>query len=141
MSKIVYEKSQHFKEDREKRERFILNTIGLGEELDTFEEIDKKYGKPVLHIITDTGVYKIMTPDRSKLITMWIARPQQLKDLYKKHHAQLPKWLLQKAIDHKQMCYTYVGEASPHNHFGKSNHSNALKDMTRKSQRKSKVIY
>jgi hypothetical protein len=137
----VNNKSQHFAEERKKREQFIINTIGLGEDLNVFEEIDKKYGNPVLHITTDTGVYKIVTKDTNYLITMWIARPQQLKDLYKRHHTELPKWLLQKAIDHKQMGYCYIGENNPHNHYAHKNTAEKTKDIMRKSQRKQKVIY
>ena len=135
----TYEKTQHFAEQRSKREKFIIDNIGLGEDYDTFEEISPKYGNKVLHIITDTGIYKIVTADEeAKLITMWVARPQQLKDLYKKHHAQLPKWLLQKAIDHKQMGYCFIGENNPHNHAGGQNkYTYNLK----RSQRKQKISY
>ena len=137
----TYEKTQHFAEQRSKREKFILNTVGLGEDLDEFPEIDKKYNSQVLHIVTTTGVYKIMTPDKEKLITMWIARPQQLKDLYKKHHAELPKWLLQKAIDHKQMAYCFIGENNPHMHYNPKSAQEQIRNNVKPDRRKHKVIY
>lgn len=142
MSDNTYNKSQHFAENRAKREKFILDNIGLGEDYDIFEEISSKYGNKVLHIITDTAIYKIVTADEEqKLITMWVARPQQLKDLYKRNHAELPKWLLQKAIDHKQMGYCFIGENNPHNHYAKHNKQQKLNSGMRKSQRKQKITY
>ena len=137
----TYEKTQHFAEQRSKRENFILNTVGLGEDLDEFLALDKKYNSPVLHIITTTGVYKIMTPDKEKLITMWIARPQQLKDLYKKNHAELPKWLLQKAIDDKQMGYCWIGENNPHTHYNPKSAQEQIRNNVKPDRRKHKVIY
>lgn len=110
------DRTKHCERDRKKRLQFISNTIGMGEDLDTFEEITHNTQKPCLHIITTTGVYKIVSLPEHKLITAWIARPQQLKDLYKKHHKELPKWLLVKAVEHKQDYLTYVGESSKHYH-------------------------
>ena len=138
---ITYEKSLHFAKQRNKREEFIIRNIGLGEDLDEFQEADRRNDNPVLHIITDTGIYKIMTQDKKTLITMWVARPQQLKDLYKKHHAELPKWLLQKAIDHKQMGYCWIGENSPHKHYNPKSAQEQIHNNVKPDRRKHKVIY
>lgn len=137
----TYKKTQHFAEQRNKREEFIIRNIGLGEDLDEFQEADRRNGNPVLHIITDTGIYKIMTPDKKTLITMWVARPQQLKDLYKKHHVKLPKWLLQKAIDHKQMGYCWIGENNPHTHYNPKSAQEHIHNSIKSNRRKHKVIY
>ena len=137
----TYDKSKHFAKNRIKREKFILDNIGLGEDYDVFEEISQKYGNKVLHIITDTGIYKLITADDNKLITMWVARPQQLKDLYKRNHAELPKWLLQKAIDHKQMGYCFIGENNPHNHYNKNSKIAHIKENLKPDRRKNKIIY
>lgn len=138
---ITCEKTQHFAEHRSKREKFITEAIGIGEDYDVFEETSPKYGNKVLHIITDTAIYKIVSAEDNKLITMWVARPQQLKDLYKRHHTELPKWLLQKAIDHKQMGFCFIGENNPHNHYSKHNTYQKLNSGMRKSQRKQKLTY
>ena len=137
----TYKKTQHFAEQRNKREEFIIRNIGLGEDLDEFQETDRRNGSPVLHIITDTGIYKIMTQDKKTLITMWVARPQQLKDLYKKHHTELPKWLLQKAIDHKQMGYCWIGENNPHTHYNPKSAQEQIRNNVKPDRRKHKVIY
>ena len=137
----TYKKTQHFAEQRNKREEFIIRNIGLGEDLDEFQEADRRNGSPVLHIITDTGIYKIMAPDKKTLITMWVARPQQLKDLYKKHHVKLPKWLLQKAIDHKQMGYCWIGENNPHTHYNPKSAQEHIHNSIKSNRRKHKVIY
>ena len=133
-------KSKHLTDDRAKREEFIKNTIGLGEDLDVFDEVSPKDGRPCRHIITDTGVYKIVSAEDDTLITMWIARPSQLKELYKKHHTPLPEWLLRKAIYYKQNYLTYVGESNPHYHKSTTKGFNSnLKPVRGKKNKK--IIY
>lgn len=69
--------SNHCIEERTERVYEIASTIGFGEIMQYFP------GAHEVKAITDTGVLLIMTPNKKKVITLYIATMAQAKKLFK----------------------------------------------------------
>lgn len=80
--------SNHCIEDRNERVYEIASTVGFGEIMGYFP------GAHEVKAITTTGVLFIMTPNKKKVITLYIATMAQAKKLFKGEvPAQLKKVL------------------------------------------------
>lgn len=90
---------------RKSRVNFIEDNIGIGSILDTFL-VDKGHvnGKEY-HSITNTGIIIIKNARTEKLITMLIARPQQVRRYYLKENKQTPKEVILLAEKHTELGY------------------------------------
>lgn len=100
--------SNHYFDKRFNREKLIKKFCnGDGFYIEGFV-IDRghKHGAEV-HSITDTGLIIVHNYYTGKLVTKLIARPEQIKRYYKKSGKQAPKWLLDIAEWHKDLCYNY----------------------------------
>jgi hypothetical protein len=73
--------TKHLAEDRMDRVVFIATTIGFGEILESFY-VDDEHGKHY-ECVTSTGVIIVKGIDEKTVVTMYIARHNQIKRLYK----------------------------------------------------------
>lgn len=104
--------SQHYKNKRYKREKFIDKYLnGDGCIIDGFV-IDKGHKDGVeVHSITENGVIIIHNYHSGKLITKLLARPQQIKRYYESTGREPPKEyerILQLARWHESLNYNYT---------------------------------
>ena len=80
--------SNHCIEERTERVYEISSTIGFGEIMQYFQ------GAHEVKAITDTGVLLIMTPNKKKIITLYVVTMAQAKKIFKGEvPAQLKKTL------------------------------------------------
>lgn len=80
--------SNHCIEERSERIYEIASTIGFGEIMQYFP------GAHEVKAITDTGVLLIMTPNKKKIITLYVVTMAQAKKIFKGEvPAQLKKTL------------------------------------------------
>ena len=98
--------SKHYREQRNKRERFIKKYLnGDGKIIDTFI-VDKGHKNgPERHEITENGIIIIYNASSGELITKIIAREGQLKRYYKNTGREPPSWLLSLCRWHTQLNY------------------------------------
>lgn len=98
-------KTKHYDEERNEREKFIKENIGDGKVIRSFV-VDKGHKDGAeIHSITDTGLIIIRNIYTGKIITMLIARPNQLNRLYKTINTTPPKWLIDLAMKHEKLNY------------------------------------
>lgn len=96
--------SEHYYYDRQERER-LIETIGIGEIVDTFI-IDKGHKNgPERHVLTSTGIIIIYNAYTDKLVTKLIARMGQIKRYYE--NGKAPKELISVAKRNQEMGYNY----------------------------------
>lgn len=95
----------HFRNDRADRATYIAQTVGFGNTIRVAESWNKD-GMYHTKEITETGVV-IIRSYSGTLITMFIARPEQLKEMYEFHRwGRVPAWLMTKAKKNWQKGYT-----------------------------------
>lgn len=104
--------SRHYKEQRDRRERFIKECLGGdGKIVDSFV-IDK--GHPMgaeLHCITNNGIIIIYNVDNGKLCSKLIARENQIKRYYRNCGREPPddyEKILEIARLHETLGYNYI---------------------------------
>ena len=97
--------SIHFKEERIDRATYIAKTVGFGKIVQAAHYY-RQDGKYTVHTITETGVI-ILYGTNNKIITMFIARPEQVIALYKKNEwGKVPNWLMNKVNKNWKKGYT-----------------------------------
>lgn len=97
---LVY--TQHFKEERQKRNNIALNELDKDDYIEHTFLIDKNHpaGKE-LHCVTHSGIIFILNEQKYKnkkpcLITIFLARPNQIIRLYEKFNFQVSEYTLKK---------------------------------------------
>ena len=94
--------SIHYSEDRRQRQAFINDCLGLGDAVDSFM-VDRGHpGGSEIHTVTTTGLIVIRNARTGKLITCEIARPEQLRRLYRAEDRTVPKKILSLAYKHNR---------------------------------------
>ena len=96
--------TQHW-EERSTRLQFIKNNIGIGIAVNSFIEDKGHSNGPELHTITSTGLIVIRNFYSKKLVTVLIARPQQIKRYYIARQLKVPKNLVDIAYAHSLAGY------------------------------------
>lgn len=98
--------SKHYKTKRHKREKFIKEHLhGDGEVIDSFI-VDNGHCKGIeRHEVTSNGLIIIYNNSSNLLVSKLIARPQQIRKLYKTKNKAPPKWLIKLALHHQKMNY------------------------------------
>lgn len=97
--------TNHYKNKRFGREKFIHRYIGDGSVIDEFI-VDKGHIDGIeRHCITDTGLIIIYNVNSGKLITKLIARANQIKRYYVGTDKQPPASLLRLADWHESLHY------------------------------------
>ena len=97
--------TEHFCADLQERDAFIQNTIGYGSIVDSFV-VDRGHpGGAELHSVTDTAVIVIHNLSTNKLITELIARPEQIRRLYRSTGKEPPRKILKLAYKHNMERY------------------------------------
>lgn len=100
----VDEPSMHYAVQRQARDAFI-QSIGVGTVTDSFV-VDRGHPDGAeIHSVTDTAVVIIRNQRTGKLITEIIARPEQLRRLYRTQNREVPKRLLKLAYKHNRNRY------------------------------------
>lgn len=103
--------SQHYKNQRNKREMFIEEHLGNGQIIDGFI-VDKGHIKGAeVHSITDNGIIIVHNLLSGKLVTKLLDRPQQIKRYYEKTGRTPPpeyKKVLKLALQHQRMGYNGI---------------------------------
>lgn len=97
--------SLHFQSERQSRNQFIHSAIGLGNVLDSFV-VDR--GHPAgaeVHKVTDTAIIIIENQQTQRLVTELIARPEQLRRLYRSEGREPPRNVLNLAYEHNKQRY------------------------------------
>lgn len=92
--------TNHFN-DRMQR-YFIAQQIGLGKPIKSFLVNTNHPNGLEIHTLTNTGLVFIQNEQSKKLITMLIARPQQLKRYYMATNQFCPKYLLNLGYMHNK---------------------------------------
>lgn len=96
--------SLHYYQDRQTRET-LIQTIGLGYSLGTFE-IDRGHENgPELHTVTSTGIIIIRNKRTKKMVTKLIARPSQIKRYFQGSITREVKNAIEKAYEHQKLGY------------------------------------
>lgn len=97
--------SVHYSTERQDRNSFINNYIGTGNIVDSFI-VDRGHpGGAEVHSVTDTAIIIIHNAITKKIITELIARPEQLRRLYRSIGQEPPKHLLKLAYKHNAERY------------------------------------
>lgn len=92
--------SVHFDVERQGRNAFIHKFIGMGSVVDSFVINRGHPGGAELHSVTDTAIIIIHNLETNKLITELIARPEQLRRLYRSAGKEPPRKILKLAYKH-----------------------------------------
>lgn len=93
--------TDHF-EARKARTKYIHNEIGIGNIVDKFI-VDRGHpGGNEIHSVTDTAIIIIQNETTKRLITELIARPEQLRRLYRGIGKEPPKSILKLAYEHNK---------------------------------------
>lgn len=97
--------SLHYTFDRQNRRSFIQGHMGEGNIIDSFV-VDRGHpGGAEIHSVTDTAIIIIHNQKTNKLITELIARPEQLRRLYRSVNREVPSKILSLAYKHNIACY------------------------------------
>ena len=92
--------SIHYSAERQERHAFIQQYIGEGNIVDSFV-VDRGHpGGAEIHSVTDTAIIIIHNQKTNKLITELIARPEQLRRLYRSSNRKVPAKILSLAYKH-----------------------------------------
>ena len=94
--------------ERQSRNDFIKNEIGMGNPIRTFRWDKGHPNGPELHTITDTGIIIVRNERTGKLVTTLIARPGQIYRYYIKEGEQPPSYLMNIAHQHMNEGYNYI---------------------------------
>ena len=93
--------------ERNIRNDFIKEHIGVGNPLRTFKWDKGHPNGPELHTITDTGIIIVQNERTKKLVTTLIARPGQIYRYYINEGLYPPKELMNIAKEHTEAGYNY----------------------------------
>ncbi len=100
--------TNHYKNKRCRRERFIDEHIGDGYIIDGFV-VDKGHPNGVeVHSITDNAIIIVHNYRTGKLVTKLLARPQQIKRYYESTGRKPPQEyedILELALQHQRLGY------------------------------------
>lgn len=100
--------TQHYINDRKNRIDFINDVIGVGTIVDSFV-VDKGHRNGAeIHSITDTGIIIIRNYHTKKLVTMLIARPQQIRRYYIIENKAIPLNIVSIAREHQRKGYNNI---------------------------------
>ena len=100
--------TNHYKNKRYNREKFINDYIGDGKVIGSFV-VDRGHKDGLeRHDVTDTGLIIVYNLKSQKLITKLIARPQQIKRLYQNVGKEAPRWLLSLCYRHNTLNYNMM---------------------------------
>lgn len=95
----------HFAQDRIDRATYIAETVGFGEIIRTAEYFNRN-NLFEMKQITETGVL-IVRGSSGQIVTMFIMRPEQVEEIYRKNHwGRVPAWLMTKAKKNWKKGYT-----------------------------------
>lgn len=100
--------TEHFATERQGRDAFIHDVIGVGNIIDTFVVDRGHVGGAEIHSVTDTAIIIINNQQTNRLITELVARPEQLRRLYRGRGEEPPKWLLRIAYNNNRHRYNEV---------------------------------
>lgn len=93
--------SKHLTDERMERYLRIATTIGFGDEIESFKITDTRGTS--YRCITTTGVIIVKDETFTKVITVFVARPAQIKALYKDRNP--PVFLMNKAKQNQKKGY------------------------------------
>jgi hypothetical protein len=97
--------SKHWKTDRQKRNQIIAQ-IGIGQVIKEVT-IDRGHKNgPEIHKITSTGLIVIYNKRTNIMITILIARPNQIKRYYAENEA--PQKIINLAFEHMRAGYNKI---------------------------------
>lgn len=97
--------SKHWRADRQKRSRIIAQ-IGMGQIIKEVT-IDRGHKNgPEVHKITSTGLIVIYNKQTGIMVTILIARPNQIKRYYTENEA--PQDILRLALKHMKAGYNKI---------------------------------
>ena len=97
--------SDHYNIERQSRYEFITQNIGVGNVVDSFI-VDRGHpGGAEIHSVTDTAIIIIHNQKTNKLITELIARPEQIRRLYRLYGRTPPRKIIELAYDHNKYRY------------------------------------
>ena len=100
--------STHYRNDRQNRKAFIDEAIGAGNVIDSFI-VDRGHPDGAeIHSVTDTAVIFIYNQHTHKFITSLIARPEQIRRLYRAVGKEVPKKILSLAYKHNIKRYNEI---------------------------------
>ena len=100
--------SIHYSSDRQERRTFIQEHIGEGNIIDSFV-VDRGHPNGAeIHSVTDTAIIIIHNQKTNKLITELIARPEQLRRLYRAENRRVPSNILSLAYKHNIASYNKI---------------------------------
>ena len=105
---MEYNVSYHYFSSRQEREALIEKYVGTGDIIETFEVFREQKGRREVHYVTNTGVIIVYSPEDNKIMTKYVARPQQLRRLYGLRGEEPPKWLLRLAYEHNRKRYNDI---------------------------------
>ena len=92
-------KTQHFIKDRQERLNFIKENIGYGEKVASFYWDRGHQNGAEIHTVTSTGLIIIKNYRTKNIVTVLIARPNQIKRLY--GDTAVPQYLIDLAVEHQ----------------------------------------
>lgn len=97
--------SKHWRADRQKRNQIIAK-IGMGQVIKEVV-IDRGHKNgPEIHKITSTGLIVIYNKYTGIMVTILIARPNQIKRYYAENEA--PQDILKLALEHMRAGYNNI---------------------------------
>lgn len=96
--------SIHYVEERKNRQR-IIDEIGMGYEVDSFVVDRGHVNGEEIHVITSTGLIVIYNKASHKMVTILIARPQQIRRYYNNSGEFAPMYLIELAREHQRLGY------------------------------------
>ena len=100
--------SVHYSTERQERHAFIKEHIGEGNIIDSFV-VDRGHPSGAeIHSVTDTAIILIHNQRTNKLITELIARPEQLRRLYRLENREVPAKVLSLAYKHNIASYNEI---------------------------------
>lgn len=102
-------KSNHYRKQRNERQSIIDNyTNGEGKILERCY-IDKGHKDGAeIHCITENAIIIIFNAKTRKMVTKLIARPEQIKRIYKIKQKEIPQYLLDLALWHQKCGYNKI---------------------------------
>lgn len=97
--------SKHWKKDRQTRSRIIAQ-IGLGQVVKEIVVDRGHRNGPEVHKITTTGLVVICNQRTGIMVTVLIARPNQIKRYYAENEA--PQEIINLAFEHMKAGYNKI---------------------------------
>ena len=103
--------SGHYKNQRDKREKFIEEHLGEGYAIDGFIVDKGHYKGAEVHSLYDNGIIVVHNLRSGKLVTKLLARPRQIMRYYETTGRKPPEGyeeLLELAKQHKDLGYNEI---------------------------------